>query len=198
MIIPYLFAANKHRYSRYGLFYIRSMTWLLPDIEKRFVKGEQTLHHQAGLYNGVPSDQFIESTWMKKGKGQNGVIGNTQQPQTIATWVHSMNAVVTLQNDLRNMSNEEEKVKTTHIEENKSRMNADVKDRISLRKVLAGCIDPLQPDSHPGGQLLNICTGRIATEEVNVWNAFALGRCQMEECEKSWPDGFYKTCHTGV
>ena len=62
---------------------------------------------------------------MKKGKGQNEVIGNTQQPQTIATWVHSMNAVVTLQNDLRNMSNEKEKVKTTHKEENKSRMNAD-------------------------------------------------------------------------
>ena len=185
--------ADGHRYSRYGLFYIRSMRWLSPDIEKRFVKGEQTLHHQAGLYNGVPRDQFIESTWMKKGKGQNGVIGNTQQPQTIATWVHSLNTVVTLQNDLRNMSSEEEKVKTTHKEESKSRLNDDSKDRTSLRRVLAGCIDPLQPDSHSGGQLLNICTGRIATEEVNVWNAVALGRHQMEEFERSWPGSFYNT-----
>ena len=101
---------------------------------------------------------------MKKGKGPSGVIGHTQQPQTIATWVHSLNAVTTPTNDLRNMSNEEENVKTIHKEESKSRVNADSKDRTSLRQVLAGCIDSLQPDSHSEGQLLNICTGRIATE----------------------------------
>ena len=48
-MMPYLFAANKHRYSRYGLFYMKSMAWLSPEIEKRFLEGEQTLHHQAGL-----------------------------------------------------------------------------------------------------------------------------------------------------
>ncbi len=28
MMLPYMFAAHKHNYSRYGLYYVRSMTWL--------------------------------------------------------------------------------------------------------------------------------------------------------------------------
>ena len=41
---------------------------------------------------------------MKKGKDHCGVIGNTQQPEIMVTWVHSMNAAKTLTNDLRTMS----------------------------------------------------------------------------------------------
>ena len=104
-----------------------------------------------------------------------------------------MNAVTTLTNDLRNMSEQEEKIKTTHKEEFKTRLNADTKDRNSLCQVLAGCIDPLQPDTHQGGKLVNICTGRIAEDDVNVWNAVAIGRTQMEAFESSWPGGFYDT-----
>ena len=31
-MLPYMFAANKHNYSRYGLYYVRSLTWLSPEI----------------------------------------------------------------------------------------------------------------------------------------------------------------------
>jgi len=31
-----------------------------------------------GLWNGIPSDQFIEATWMKRGKGPSGIIGDTK------------------------------------------------------------------------------------------------------------------------
>ena len=40
---------------------------------------------------------------------------------------------------------------------------------------------------------MNICTGRIAEDDVNVWNAVAIGRTQMEAFESSWPGGFYDT-----
>ena len=32
-----------------------------------------------GLWNGIPSDQFIETTWMKRGKGPGGIIGDTKK-----------------------------------------------------------------------------------------------------------------------
>jgi len=32
-----------------------------------------------GLWNGIPSDQFIETTWMKRGKGLGGIIGDTKK-----------------------------------------------------------------------------------------------------------------------
>ena len=112
------------------------MSWISPELERRFFQGEQTLHHQTGVYNGVASDQFIESTWMRKGKSQTGIIGNSQQPQTMATWVHSMNAATTLVNDLRNMSRDAHDVQMSHKEEAKSRIERDSRDRTSLREIL--------------------------------------------------------------
>jgi len=60
-MLPYMFAAHKYNYGRYGLFYVRSMTWLGPEILDRFCRGEQSLHHTAGIYNGQLSDMFIET-----------------------------------------------------------------------------------------------------------------------------------------
>ena len=89
------------------------------------------------------------------------------------------------------MSEDSTKVSTTtHKEETKSRIEKDMADRLSLRETLKGYIDPLEPDTHPNGQLINICSGHIATEHINVWNAVAIGTKQMGEFEKSWPEGF--------
>ena len=77
-MVAYMFAANKYNYSRYGLYYMRSMTWLGPDILDRFCQGQQSLHHTAGIYNGQWSDMFIETNWMRKGHGPGGVNGMTE------------------------------------------------------------------------------------------------------------------------
>ena len=44
---------------------------------------------------------FIETTWMRKGHGPGGIIGMTESPHTIATWVYSMDATMTLTDDLK-------------------------------------------------------------------------------------------------
>ena len=69
-MLPLIFAANKHNYARYGLYYIKSMNWLSPEIEQRFLKGEQSLRLKDGIFNSIASDMFIECTWMRKGKKQ--------------------------------------------------------------------------------------------------------------------------------
>ena len=78
-----VFAANKYNYSRYGLYYVRSMTWLGPEILDRFCQGQQSLHHTAGIYNGQWSDMFIETNWMRKGHGPGGIIGMTESQRTL-------------------------------------------------------------------------------------------------------------------
>ena len=78
-MLPYFFAARKHNYARYGLFFSRSLTCLPSKVEQQFLRGERILHHMEGLWNGIPSDQFIETTWMKRGKGPSGIIGDTQK-----------------------------------------------------------------------------------------------------------------------
>ena len=49
-----------------------------------------------------------------KGHGPDGVIGDTQNAQTVAQWVYSRNAVQTLTNDLRIMSGDSDSVQMTH------------------------------------------------------------------------------------
>ena len=51
---------------------------------------------------------FIETNWMRKGYGPGGIIGMTESPQTMATWVCSMDAIMTLTGDLRKMSGDDE------------------------------------------------------------------------------------------
>ena len=150
-MVAYMFAANKYNYSRYGLNYMRSMTWLGPDILDRFCQGQQSLHHTAGIYNGQWSDMFIETNWMRKGHGPGGINGMTENPLTMASWVYSMDATMTLTGDLKKMSGDDANVQTTHKEEAESRINRDGHDRQSLRVALESRIDPMDPVTHAAG-----------------------------------------------
>ena len=51
----------------------------------------------------------------------------------------------------------------------------------------------MDPDSHPDGALLNVVTGAVAPQDVNIDRAVTLGQEQMEALESSWPEGFYNT-----
>ena len=57
---------------------------------------------------------FIETNWMRKGHGPGGIIGTTERSQTMATWVLSMDATMTVSGDLKKMSGSEEVVQMTH------------------------------------------------------------------------------------
>ncbi len=60
---------------------------------------------------------------------------------------------------------------TTHNEEMPGRMASDAKDKGNMQ--LEMCIDPLNSDNHPDG-IVNIVTGRIAPDAVNVDNYVAI------------------------
>ena len=167
------------------------MTWLEPEILDRLCQGQQSLHHNSGIYNGQWSDMFIETNWMRKGHGPGGIIGVTESPQTMATWVYSMDAIMTLTGDLRKMSGDDENVQTTHKEESPSRIRRDGIDRQSLRAALGSRIDPMDPVTHVAGCLFNISNGQIAKPDVNVDRALEVGSEQLTQFEASWPDGFY-------
>lgn len=192
MMIPYMFAAHKHNYSRYGLYYVRSMSWIDQGILNKFCNGQQSLHHTTGLFNGEWLDMFIETTWMRKGHGPGGVIGNTENVQTMATWVYSMDAVMTLIGDLKNMEDSDEvECKEKHKEVFLSRIRHDADDRNAIRQALSSFIDPLNPELHEDGLLLNIVSGQVANDGVNVDNTVELGKSMMIDFEASWPEGFY-------
>ena len=136
---------------------------------------------------------FIETNWTKKGRGPGGIIGMTENPQTMAGWVYSMDATMTLTCDLKKMSGDDANVQTTYKKEAESRINRDGHDRQSLLAALESRIDSMDPVTHAAGCLINISIGQIAQPNFNVDRALEIGREQLKQFEASWPDGFYNT-----
>ena len=93
--------------------------------------------------------------------------------------------------DLNNMRNRyASKDKTSHKEEMRSRIESDATDRLKIQKCLETCINPLDASNHPN-ELVNIHSGFIAVESVNVDEAVSVGKEQLRKFEGKWPGGFY-------
>ena len=200
-MMPLFFAASHCNYARYGLYYIRTMAAMPEDVRQHFVNGEHTMHHNPGLFNGIWSDMAIETTFMRYGHGQSGIIGITLRPETLKTWAYSLHACNTVVSNLDAMRTQEKSEPTSqthHKEEAKARIQTDAKDRKALRDKLEVCIDPLNTENNQEG-LVNIVTGQVLTHSsVNVDNAPELGEQQMDEFERGLPDSFHETIHRRV
>jgi hypothetical protein len=146
-MMPYFFASGHVNYARYDLYYLRSMQRLHPAVLKQFMEGEHVMHHQDGLWNGIWSDLFIETTYMRYGKGPSGIIGSTLNDSTLAIWALSLSIFGQLKNDLEALQDGHvQKVVTYHKEERHTRVKADAADRMKIRDALSMCIDIQQPN----------------------------------------------------
>ena len=80
------------------------------------------------------------------------------------------------------------------MEEMKARMTSYATDRSKIRHKLQESIDPLDAFTHSDGNIVQIVSGRIATDPtVNVHEAVAIGTEVMEHYESKWPGGFPDT-----
>ena len=168
-----------------------------PDIQKHFM--EHTMHHKAGLFNGIWSGMAIETNFMRYGHGKNGIIGTTLKPDTVKIWTYSLHACHKVMTSLDSMRNREEQAKQTHPkEEMEARIKTDTQDRKTLREKLEVCIDALNEAQHPEG-LQNIVTGKVITHpSVNADDTPTLGKSQMESFEDRWPESFHEAIHNNV
>ena len=155
------------------------------------MKGNHDMRHQRGIWNGLWSDLYIESTYMRYGHNPGDIIGNTLQPSTLKTWGFSLNTCAQLKKDVLSLSDSDKQTTVTnHKEEGVSRIQTDASDREKIRNKLVTCIDPLNPASHPQDRLINIVTGRISPASVNVHDSVQLGKRMMKSYEEGWPQSF--------
>ena len=148
--------------SRYCLYYLLSMSKLPRSFQNELMKGNHVMTHQRGIWNGLWSDLYIESTYMRYGHNPGDIIGNTLQPSTLKTWGFSLNTCAQLKKDVLSLSDSDKQTTVTnHKEEGVSRIQTDAGDREKIQNKLVTCIDPLNPASHPLNRLINIVTGRI-------------------------------------
>ena len=198
LMIPYFFAAGHHNYARYGLYYLRSSEAMPDEICRQFLQGEHVTRHLAGVWNGMWTDMMIEATFMRYGKGPRGLIGITLKPNAMKTWALSLHICCRIQKDIREMTQHEMSTRNRHKEEMKSRMLSDANDREKLRNKLEESIHPVDSAPHPEEDILNIVSGRISPDEVNVDRALEIGETTMKTFELSWPTGFNAPISTEV
>ena len=79
-MISLFVGVGHYYYERYALYYVRSMESMPDDVHLQFMKGQHTMHHNAGLFNGTWSDMAIETTFMRYGNGQSCITGKTLKP----------------------------------------------------------------------------------------------------------------------
>ena len=77
LMMPFFFAAGHIHYARYATYYIISMQAIPHHILQHFTKGDHLVRHIDDIWNGIWSDMFIETTFMRYGKGKHGIIGIT-------------------------------------------------------------------------------------------------------------------------
>ena len=142
-MLPYFFASNHVNYVRYGLYYLKTMQRLPPDILSKFLDGQHVMRHKPGFWNGIWSDMWIETTYMRYGKGPAGIKGITLKPSALKKWALGHHITCQLTKDVNELTETNGKQDTEHKEENKGRITSDTKDRQNFREKLQLCIDPM-------------------------------------------------------
>ncbi len=168
------------------------METLPSEVLAEFIKGNHVMRHNPGIWNGVWSDMFIETTFMRYGHEAGGLVGLTLQPTAVSRWALSLHVCSQLRVDLAAMKDgPQQKHVTVHKEESYARMKSDAVDRSKLRSTLSTFIDPLDIDSLPDG-LVNIASGQISSTIVNADQALDIGVAQMKRFQSTWPESFNK------
>ncbi len=112
--------------------------------------------------------------------GQEGATGLAVNDVQMTKWALSFAICGEDCASLNRMSENEPPTGKMHKEESAKRIAADQKDRESVQRSLSISIDPLDPDQHPSGKLLNIVTGEVAHDDVNTHNALDMGRTMVK------------------
>ena len=193
MMLPYFGAAGHWNYLRYGLAYLIKMSQLPPDLVKQLLQEEHAMCHRSSLWNSIWSDMMIETTVMRYGHGPSGMIGITLNEKALEVWALSLHATTQLEKDLLDLKEENSKTPICkHKEEEKGRIASDNTDRKNIEDVREKCMHPFSPTVHKD-DIVNIYTGKISNDKVNVDKCVSIGAAQVKDFYDSLPVSFYKS-----
>ena len=113
-----------------------------------------------------------------------GLFGITLKPETLKTWALGLHICSRLEQDIISLVGKEQDISPeAHKEEMKTRIALDGPDRRNIEDKLKLCIDLLDSTSHPPTRV-NLVSGQVAHDTVNVQDTVEIGTKQMQESEK--------------
>lgn len=148
------------------------------------------------MWNGIFSDdQFGEQTCIRYGKVKGGLVEKTLSQEQVATWTlsHQLCNSFTLAYDTMHDEEPDEEYDPgtkTHKEEGKRRKELDAADRNAVISEMKKYTNPLC--MNPDEKLINIVTGRVAPDNVNVDDALCIGSAMAAEFSAALPGRCYQ------
>ena len=136
-MMPYFFAVNHIHGGR--LYYL---SWKTVKKIIGCITEPQCLH----VWNGIWSDMFIKTTFMRYG----------HEPQALKTWALGLHICSKVNEGIENLINEDNSPKVQNKEEMTSNIKKDEEDRTSIRQKLSKSMDIAQNDKN----LVNIVNGK--------------------------------------
>ncbi len=98
------------------------------------MKGNHVTRHNPRLWNGIWSDMFIESTFIRYGHESSGLVGLILQLSAVSRWVLSFHVCGHLRGDIALKDGQIKKNSIAmHQKEAKFRILSDVMDRAKLK-----------------------------------------------------------------
>ena len=129
---------------------------------------------------------------MKISKGPKVFIEQTTNFRSITTWVNSHHLCSEILAELEGLRSKVKKDKNKRKEEAKGRITSDMEDRKKLYTTLQNCTCSLEVEQHITTKLVNIYSGKEASENVNVTKPVNIGVQQIIEFQQNLSEWFHE------
>ena len=100
------------------------------------MRGEHVTRHQRGIWNGMWTDMYIETTFMRYGHGPGGIVGITLNKNALCRWALTLHMCSSQTKDIADLNEATFVEVDHHKEESISRIKADSDDRNAIRDKL--------------------------------------------------------------
>ncbi|XP_052758830.1 uncharacterized protein LOC128202453 [Galleria mellonella] len=175
LMIPFFHAAGHFNYAKSARLYLQKMRLLKlimdPREFKKFTKeGFFTSRRSNEFYAGIFSDQTIEQTLMRAMSVEGGPFKRGTTESTVFKWIKGIIYTNDVIEALEKFCDIAFNKSYQHVDARDARIKKDKKDVLVLKTFLLEH-NPFEDIDH----LKNIVTGLIGTDEINCYNALAIG-----------------------
>ena len=202
-MLPFFAGTGHNHYTRSVYWFLQEMSTLKPNILNEFENGSFVVRRTHVYWSGVSPDLCIEQTLMASLKGCTGLTrGRSLSDISRVVWVLSRPGILTIDLKLKEMTNISFRSSEQHIKLKQtlpsriSRNKADMKtmeEFCDSRYLLnVGALTKID------GNLINIASGLVAPESVNIVNVKECGLKVIKLMEGNSPLTFsFKKEHQG-
>ena len=173
-MMPYFAASGHHLYTKASYLYLQTMQNLPithPRVQNMFEKGFHSIRRSDHFWAGLSTDLVIEQALMRSVKSTGGLTrGRGINEVQRSIWLLSTPATAEINRAMQEFSGVKYHTSDQHKEVSSTRIERDHRDALKIFEYLL--------DHNPfefGTGLVNISTGEVAAENVNVYNAREIG-----------------------